>query len=86
MVENGKKSRLTSNCYQVCSKWRALGRRLGLGAHLALVPGVWGLTPGSRRSSSMDKNINHQPHDVDDDDDNVVRAGEARLTVSAWSG
>ena len=34
---------------QVCSKWRSLGRRLGLGAHLALVPGVWGVTPGSRR-------------------------------------
>ena len=35
--------------FQVCSKWRSLGRRLGLGAHLALVPGVWGVTPGSRR-------------------------------------
>lgn len=40
---------------KVCSKWRALGRRLGLGAHLALVPGVWGLTPGSRRRGQTDR-------------------------------
>jgi len=40
---------------KVCGKWRALGRRLGLGAHLALVPGVWGVTPGSRRRGQTDR-------------------------------
>jgi len=40
---------------KVCSKWRALGRRLGLGPHLALVPGVWGVTPGSRRRGQTDR-------------------------------
>jgi len=40
---------------KVCSKWRSLGRRLGLGAHLALVPGVWGVTPGSRRRGQTDR-------------------------------